>query len=158
MSQLISAYAIKNQWMNFSLYFINFMYKTKRNELNNKVCGHIVQPYRLSPNNNPIGGNFTNNQFLANGEKIHTDFIEVNKEDIINFYRQEKIGLKYNKNDLKGEYKRSENPNSNRDTNITNQERKRSESNIWNDGVSIYFLRGIINNDILKFLVNTKII
>ena len=53
MASYVKAFAIKNQWINFSLYFINFMYKTKKNPGRNKVCGYendkfwIVNKYHL---------------------------------------------------------------------------------------------------------------
>jgi hypothetical protein len=164
----VKGFAIKNQWMNLSLYFINFMYKTKKNPNRNKVCGYenndfwIVNENTLKDNNNPIGGKEKNNKWLAYGEKIQTCFIEVDKEDLVKFFGKPELGFRFNKSDLKGSgYARAEN-NSTSSNNLTNQERENdiSTSTIWNDTVlkPYYFLKGANNNDIFQYLVNSKVI
>ena len=39
------AYSIKNQWINMSLYFINFMYTTKKPFLKTKVGSVVANRY-----------------------------------------------------------------------------------------------------------------
>lgn len=155
----IIGYAIKNQWLNFSLYFPNFMYKTKRTLSNSKVCPWIISDKRrLKSNSQPIGGKQTNTQFLGDGSTYQTDFIEINKEDLVNvFYNQSiinpldnnlylQIGLRLDINGLKGTYKRDTTGSN------TNQEDNNNEPSQY------YFIKGIFNNDIIQYLINSKII
>jgi hypothetical protein len=163
----VKAFAIKNQWMNLSLYFINFMYKTKKNPGRNRVCGTddsnrfwIVEKNFLKDNDNPIGGKEKNNKWLAYGEKINTCFIEVNKEDLVTFFEKPQLGFRFSRTDLKGNgYARAENPSTS-SNNMTNQERLLDDpaSPTWNDGSSYYFLKGANNNDIFQYLVDSKVI
>ena len=155
----IIGYTIKNQWLNFSLYFPNFMYKTKRNLSNSKVCPWIISDKtRLKANSQPIGGKQTNTQFLGDGSTYQTDFIEINKEDLVNvFYNQTivipldnnsylQLGLRLDINGLKGTYKR--------DTTSLNT----NQENNNNDPSQYYFVKGIFNNDIIQYLINSKVI
>ena len=172
MPQFFNAYSIKNQWINFSLYFTNFMYKTQNKDFRNKVCKFITNKYRLKGNENPIGGRQKNNIWLANGDYTKTTFVEVNKDDFIKFYNYkntnlpapfnqiEQLGFRIQKNDLKGTYMRSENPTSNSSTNLTNQERQSNDgaSAVWNDGNSYYFLKGANDNDIFKYIIQSNIL
>ena len=146
--------------MNLSLYFINFMYKTRSNDAWNQVCNYITNKYRLTGNENPIGGKEKNNQFLAVGDKIQTCFIEIDKTDLIDFFKRPELGFRVEIKDLVGiGYARVEN-SSTSSNNITNQERLYNDANnpTWNDTVSYYFLKGANNNDIMQYLVNSKII
>jgi hypothetical protein len=160
-------YSIKNQWLNFSLYFINFMYKTKNKSFRNKVCRFITSKYRIADNEQPIGAKQKNNKWLANGNYIKTAFIEVDKTDFINFYNyknttnnQEQLGFRLQSGQFLGNYKRAENPASGPfpSPNITNQERDSLNSNVWNDGTSYYFLKGANDNDIFKYLIDAGIV
>lgn len=83
----------KNEWLNFTLYFVQFGYRTKRNRSRNRVCSYIIKRKEdhLKDNNEPIAKNnngtmFTNTVFLANGEYFKTDFIKVNKEDLLTIF------------------------------------------------------------------------
>jgi hypothetical protein len=158
----VKAFAIKNQWINFSLYFINFMYKTKRSDIRNRVCEWIVSKYRLTDNDKPIGGKQKNNKFLANGETFKTDFIEVDKTDLVNFFARNELGYVEKKSNLigKNNYKRANDFQSSLTKNITNQERENeiSSSLIYNNEEYYYFLKGTNTNDILKYLASAKII
>jgi hypothetical protein len=168
MASYVKAFSIKNQWMNLSLYFINFMYKTKNKDYRNRVCSDgtfnfwIVNKYHLRGNDNPIGGIEKDNQFLAVGDKIKTCFIEIDKTDLVNFYRRPELGFAVNKEDLIGRgYARAENLDSSSSVNKTNQERLNDDINspVYNDtGRKYYFLKGTNNNDILEYLKNSKII
>jgi hypothetical protein len=89
--QFFHAYSIKDQWLNFSLYFTNFMYKTKNKAFRNKVCRFITNKYRIKSNDNPIGGKQKDTLFLANGDYTKTTFIEVDKNDFIKFYNSNYI-------------------------------------------------------------------
>jgi hypothetical protein len=151
----VIGFTIKNQWINFSLYFVNFMYKTKRNTSKSYMCTHIIpdkQEGRLKGNDDPIGGGQKNTYFLGRGDTFQTDFIEVNKEDFVNIFFSKKIndisqlGIKIDKNQLKGTYKRDDTAFN------TNQ-----ESN-YNDPNQYYFLKGTNNNDIIQYLINSKIV
>jgi hypothetical protein len=155
----VLGFAIKNQWINFTLYFPNFMYKTKRNPANNKFCDWIIplNGYsRLNSNLQPIGGKQKDTQFLGDGKHYQTDFVEIDKDDFVNVFYTElftlnnipylQYGMRIDKSRLKGTYKRD-------NTTInTNQE----SSN--NDQTQYYFLKGVMNNDILQYLVDSKII
>jgi hypothetical protein len=161
----VKAFSIKNQWMNLSLYFINFMYKTKRNPSKNRVCeSWIVEKNFLKDNDNPIGGKEKNNKWLAYGEKIQTCFIQIDKTDLIGFFGRPELGFTISSLNLIGKgYKREENLNSSNNLlsgNITNQERlgNNGNSSTWNDTVSYYFLKGANNNDIIQYLVDSKVI
>jgi hypothetical protein len=144
------------------------MYKTKTNINANRVCGSdennndrfwIVDKFYLKDNDNPIGGKEKNNKWIAYGEKIKTCFIEVDKEDLVTFFGKPELGFRFSRTDLKGTgYARAENPLSSSAINLTNQERDTNNANVWNDGISYYFLKGANNNDILQFLVNSKVI
>jgi hypothetical protein len=155
----IKAYAFKNQWLNFSLYFTNFLYKTKNNTSKNKVCEWITSKDRLKDNLNPIGGTETNNIFLVNGNITNTDFIEVDKTDLITFFKNKDLGFAINKNLLNSplNYKRSQ-ENNIPNANITNQELDPNNSNIKNNNDIIYFMKGTVINDIINYLINSKII
>ena len=155
----IIGYAIKNQWINFSLYFPNFMYKTKRNLSNSKYCPWIIPSNdygRLKSNSQPIGGKQKDTQFLGDGGTYQTDFIEIDKDDFVNIFYTEsftlnninylQLGLRIDNNRLKGTYKR-DNTGLN-----TNQESNNNEPNQY------YFLKGIFNNNILQYLINSKIV
>lgn len=153
----IKGYAIKNQWINFSLYFVNFMYKTKRNPDRSKVCAWILpNKDRLKSNQNPIGGSETDNQFLGHGDHYRTDFIEIDKDDLVNvFFTNSKnyngddylqYGMRLDKTQLKGVYKRDNTSfNTNQETNN-------------NDSSQYYFLKGVFNNEIIRYLIESKII
>ena len=160
----VKAFSIKNQWMNLSLYFINFMYKTKKNDEFSKVCPYITTKSRLTGNDSPIGGKEKNNESLATGDRIKTCFIEINKIDLIGFFKRTELGFTISSLNLIGKgYKREENLTSSNNVssgNITNQERFNNEGNssTWNDTVSYYFLKGANNNDIIQYLINSKII
>ena len=167
MAEFLHGYSIKNQWLNFSLYFINFMYKTKNKTFRNKVCKFITNKYRLSDNEEPIGARQKNNKWLANGNYIKTAFVEVDKTDFINFYNyknpinsQEQLGFRLQSGQFLGNYKRAENPSSSQSQNITNQERLSNDGNstTWNDGTSYYFLKGANTNDIFKYLFEAGIV
>jgi hypothetical protein len=165
MAEFLHAYSIKNQWLNFSLYFTNFMYKTKNKSFRNKVCRFITSKYRLADNEEPIGGRQKSNKWLANGNYIKTAFVEVDKTDFINFYNyrnttnnQEQLGFRLQSGQFLGNYKRAENPSSSQIQNITNQERDPLNSNVWNDGSSYYFLKGANTNDVFKYLFEAGIV
>jgi hypothetical protein len=85
---IVSSQGISNNtWLNFTLYFPQFLYRTKRNPDRNKVCDHFTFKERLKDNDKPLGGGFVNTKFLADGEKYKTDFIEVDKEDIVEIFK-----------------------------------------------------------------------
>lgn len=140
------AFAIKNQWLNFSLYFVNFMFRTKRNSSRNKVCPHIINRSRLQEDTRDMGGGEQNLQYLGNGETYQTDFIKVNKNDFVKIYSLPQLGVRF-QTGLEGtDYKKLyNNPN----FNITNQD-------LNND--YYYFLKGTNVSDSFKYLVSSKTI
>lgn len=152
----IYAHTVKNQWINFSLYFPNFLYKTKRNLNNSKICTHIIpsnSKYRLKGNNAPIGGNQRDNNFLGRGDTYQTDFIEVDKVDLVDFFYDPKInnnsqlGLRITNTPLNGTtYKRA----------VTSFNTNQEISD--NDLSQYYFFKGILTNDIMKYLFNSNVI
>lgn len=213
----IYAYAIKNQWLNMSLYFINFMYNTKKpfrdtrlgqilkskafkyagyalnptllasptvttallteiatgkqgeftdiwgdnyDDINGKyVCSQITLPDRLKDNNELLGGKEKNTKFLANGDHIKTDFILLNKNDIVSFFENPDTGFSIDKNQLKGvDYKRH--TINNGTENITNQERELNNPNspIKNNNDILYFLKGTNSNDVITYTISTNVI
>jgi hypothetical protein len=151
----VLGYAIKNQWINFTLYFPNFMYKTKRNIARSKYCDWVIPSNaydRLKSNSQPIGGKQKDTQFLGSGEIYQTDFIEINKDDFVDIFYTEsynnylQYGMRLDISRLKGTYKRSNT------TENTNQESNNNEPSQY------YFLKGIFNNNILQYLINSKIV
>jgi hypothetical protein len=215
MTKNVFAYSVKNQWINMSLYFINFMYNTKRfnqttfgiifntylkittlgpflfsqlfiknsisssiknqkisidystlyNQLyspddNKNVCSHITKSNRLQDNNDLLGGKERNSKWLASGQDIKTDFIKLDKNDIILFFENFDNGFSIYKNGLNSysNYKRETNPSSSLNINITNQERDDLNATVYNNDNIYYFLKATNNNDIIKYLINTKII
>ena len=143
--------AFKNQWMNFSLYFENVLYDTDPFQL---VSNYIVAYGRLKGNegdgqNGLKGAGQKGIQFLANGNYINTDFILVDKTDLIKFYNYEINGIKQHgfripRAELKGTYKRSRKELGN----VMNQD----------NGDEYYFLIGRQFNNIIEYLVNSNLI
>ena len=162
MADNIYAFSIKNQWLNMSLYFINFMYKTKRNPRNNEVCNFITVNNRLSDDNRDLGGGQRNTKWLANGASIKTDFIKLDKTDIISFFEQKPTGfsLRININELNnpGNYKRK--TDNNGESNITNQERfgDNASSTVKNNNNILYFLKGTNSNDVIRYIISANVI
>ena len=158
----IYAFSIKNQWLNMSLYFINFMYKTKRNPSKNEVCNSITNKNRLSDDNRDLGGGQRNTKWLANGASIKTDFIKLDKTDIISFFEQKPTGfsLRININELNnpGNYKRKTDNNGR--SNITNQERfgDNADSPVKNNNNILYFLKGTNSRDLIRFTISANVI
>jgi hypothetical protein len=149
----IFAHTVKSQWINFSLYFPNFMYKTKRRLINSRICTHIIPKDRLKGNNKPIGANQRDNVFLGNGDTYQTDFIEVDKVDLTTIFydtrlnNTSQLALRVDFNLLKGTtYKRSSTALN------TNQETNNNDMNQY------YFFKGLLTNDIFQYLVNSKVI
>ena len=147
--------SIKNQWINLSIYFTNF-------KLNNETDfgrGPYVDEYITDKNklrgdsdlgqNGPKGANQSGVQWLANGDRIKTNFIKINKEDLIKFYVYEidgisQLGFRIPKAELKGEYLRANNPGGN----VMNQD----------NGDEYYFLKGAKDNDIFQYLKESNLI
>jgi hypothetical protein len=117
-------FVIKKQWINFSLFFVNFAYNADEFALLSADI-HIMMHNRLKGNafgtkDAPIGANQTlgepggtgtnnENGFLPNGESIKTNFFKVNKEDLLKFYdfkinNNRQHGFRIPKAELKGEY------------------------------------------------------
>lgn len=85
----IKSKSFRNEWLNFTLYFVQFMYKTKKRNFRNKVCLDIITKDRLKANSQPLGSNQQNTVFLAKGTYYPTTFFKVNKKDLLtmeNFY------------------------------------------------------------------------
>ena len=158
----IYAFSIKNQWLNMSLYFINFMYKTKRNPRNNEVCNSITNKNRLSDDNRDLGGGQRNTKWLANGGTIKTDFIKLDKTDIINFFEQKPTGFSLRINELKSSsnYKRKLVTDTDGTSNVTNQERKGDDarSTVKNNNNILYFLKGTNSRDLIRFTISANVI
>ena len=216
-STYIYAYAIKNQWLNMSLYFINFMYNTKKpfkdsnfvkllksktfryvsyalnplqllvlspgvlgveyalyssekktgitNEWNNyflrglNVCAYITTPDRLQDNSELLGGGEKNTKWLANGDYIKTDFILLDKTDIISFFENPDTGFSIRKNQLNSpnNYTRQSNNGS---QNITNQERLNDDPSSLdkNNNNILYFLKGTNRIDCIIYTLSKNVI
>jgi hypothetical protein len=142
----IESPSFRNQWLNFSLYFIQFKYLSKRDLARSKYCSFLLNlRERLRRNDNPLGGRARSNQFLVNGEYFKTDFITVNKEDMLQMiadYPQVK-GYSYAPATLKGVYKSKDSYTNN---------------NMQGSGAVKTFYRGLGNADCLQFLVRMNII
>lgn len=138
--------SFRNQWLNFSLYFIQFKYLTKRNISKSKYCAFILNlRERLRKNDNPIGGREKSNQYLINGKYFKTDFITVDKRDILKMITEypEVKGYTYAPAHLYGDYK-------SKDINTNN--------NMPNNNLVKTFYRGLGSSDCLHFLVKSNII
>lgn len=91
--------SFRNRWLNFGLYFYQFMYRTTvNNNINRfKVCGFLVHRSNIIDNQISLGGSITNTKFMLEHSNIPTDFIKVDKDDLIKFMRlQTNKGLKVN--------------------------------------------------------------
>jgi hypothetical protein len=207
------AYSIKNQWLNMSLYFINFMYNTKKpfadsvvgkvlksnivtygkyfynstliftpigllvtatrivaeqtlvyfgeiyGDFKNDgkyVCHYITTPDRLKDNNELMGGGQRNSKWLANGDYINTNFIKLDKTDIISFFEKNDTGFAIRKKELNGPNNFMRNPNNS--GNITNQERDDLNTTVNNNNEIIYILKGTNSNDIIRYSIITNTI
>lgn len=219
------AYSIKNQWLNMSLYFINFMYTTRKPfretaigklvtnrylrygaylytfspfilagpggwiflatsvgpnivqvesliefqtyysssyQDDSQVCKYITLVSRLKDNGDQLGGGVTNSKWLANGDTIKTNFIKLDKTDIISFFENIDNGFSVDKTNttpfklaafkLNGtnNYMRNSNDGS---QNITNQERFNNDPNspIKNNDNIYYFLKGKNSKDVILY-------
>lgn len=139
--------SFRNQWMNLCLYLPQFMYVTKNNPKRNRVCGFIVpdKTIRLKGNDQPIGADQISTQFLANGNNFKTSFIHVDKADLVNMYNQ--VGAKHGFTSANlsivdaSKYKSVYQDNNNRDA----------------MGI-LYFFRGLLHADCLRFLRDKNII
>jgi hypothetical protein len=135
--------------MNFSLYFENFLY----NSSSDKYTNFIIRG-RLVDNSDPIGARQNNTKWLANGSTIKTDFILVDKTDLIKFFNykidgERQRGFRIPKAELKGTYLRSPNPGGN----VMNQDN-------GDDVGEYYFLIGRVWIDytIIEYLINSNLI
>lgn len=88
--------SFKNEWLNFCLYFPQFMYRTKKRLSSSTVCNQFTFAERLKDDNRPLGGGVTNTKMLANGDFYQTDFIEVDKNDIIKIFENTEYFNTYN--------------------------------------------------------------
>ena len=218
MSTHIYAYSIKNQWLNMSLYFINFMYNTrkpfkdskfgkllksktfryisyalnplaalfyspllvgveyklytveKKTSFNNdwntyftnstNVCAHITTPDRLQDNSELLGGREKNTKWLANGDYIKTDFILLDKTDIISFFENLDSGFSIRKNQLNSPNNYKRHTTNNGSQNITNQERENDNPQSTNKNYNdiIYFLKGTTGADCIVYTISTNVI
>jgi len=158
LSQKKVIFAFKNQWMNFSIYFQNFVYNT--GAATRRVSTFITTTNYLEDNNRDIGGKQTNTKWLARGTYIKTNFILIDKNDFITFFEQKydnitQLGFRIKKDKLKGTYLREEIPN-NYNANQRNQFFNQD------NGDEYYFLIGTLNdanpNNVLQYLVDSKII
>jgi len=149
--------AFKNQWMNFSIYFENFKYNTTGAffDPGARVSFFITTTERLKDNERDIGAKQTNTKWLAGGTYIQTNFILVDKTDLLKFYEQKyngitQLGFRIPKSELTGNYLRQEKPASST-AQYFNQD---------NDD-EYYFLIGTLstsNNNVLQYLIDSKII
>lgn len=139
--------SFKNQWINFGLYLPQFMYKTKRKARKNDVCTFIVadKTNRLKGNTQPIGGVATNTQFLANGDNYKTDFIQVDKRDLVNMYELLATKHGFTSDELPALFG-------------TDYKAEYSTSNNKDKPGIYYFFRGLLQADCLRFLREKNII
>ena len=76
----------RGAWLNFTLYTINASFKKKygRRRKDLAYCSSlIINEQRLKDNNEKLGGSAVNTKFMANSINIQTQFIQLNKDDII---------------------------------------------------------------------------
>lgn len=153
--------ALKDQWMNFSLYFINFSYRQNTTFSEDRADGFVVQLdgtiNTLDQNNQPLGAGVENTVFVANGSKIKTNFIKVNKEDLLKFrdYKinnKTQLGFRLPKSELKGSYLRN---NLKTFDNQSNGESTQYMNQDLGDTVGErYFLIGQMSNNCIEYLFN----
>jgi len=153
-------FAIKNQWMNFSIYFINFEYRQDASLIYPiRVDSDIVPETDadvnfLDHNTMPLGGGQYDSRFLANGVTINTTFFKVDKEDLFKFadYRINNVtqlGFRIPKSQLKGSYPRYN--NSNYGLSGTQTPSWLNQDN-GDDVSERYFLIGQMNNNCIQYL------
>ena len=86
----------RGDFLNFMLYFVNIGYRAKYGQSSKELsfCSNLVKPksadndrvdINLIPNNNPIGGGLKNTQYMSNPNNIITQFIKVDKTDLVRF-------------------------------------------------------------------------
>ena len=134
--------------------FLIIVFKYNSKDLG-KVSPFITSYKNLVANNRDIGAKQTNTQFLATGTYIQTNFILVDKTDLLKFYdyrinNVKQLGFRIPKSELKGTYLREEKP-------ATSTAQYFNQDN----GNEYYFLIGTLstsNNNILQYLIDSKII
>ena len=142
----ITSPSFRNQWLNFSLYFVQFKYLSKRDLARSKFCSFLLGlKERLRRNDNPLGGRARSNQFLVNGKYFKTDFVTVDKTDVLKMIADypEIKGYSYAPTALQGTYKSKDSYTNN---------------NIPNNSLVKTFYRGLGDADCLQFLVRMNII
>jgi hypothetical protein len=85
----------ENDWLNFSLYFLQFMYKTRSSGAKNFVCGSIIsnKHKQLSDNKDSLGGGESNTKWLVDGSKFKTKVVNVNKVDFVRMFTKKDSGF-----------------------------------------------------------------
>jgi hypothetical protein len=85
----------ENNWLNFNLYFLQFMYKTRSKSKNNFVCKDIIsnKHKQLANNNDSVGGGVKNTKWIPDGSKFKTRIVKVNKSDFIKFFTKQDAGF-----------------------------------------------------------------
>lgn len=142
----VRAESFKNQWLNFGLYLPNFLYRTKRRVSKSIVCNWLIpDKVRLKGNREILGGTATSTQWLANGNEYRTDFIELDKADLVDMLRKFPTQSGFTSDELpglRGTY-RSEAP--------------RAGSTLDKAGRR-YFYRGLLSSDVLRMLLNWNLL
>ena len=151
--------SIKNQWLHFSLYFMNAYLGGNRYIKDDETPIPKIDTLRVKyVYGKDINANLGANEVakrIPNGEYIKTDFVLVDKNDLIKFYDYKiddvrQLGFRIPKSELKGVYFREPFENQN----ITNQD-------LGDDIGEYYFLLGTPSptiNNILEYLVNSQLI
>jgi hypothetical protein len=88
-------YVFENEWLNFNLYFLQYMYKVRNRSHNNFVCNSVIanKHRQLTDNNDSIGGGEKSTRGLINGANFKTKIIKINKTDFIRFFTKQDSGF-----------------------------------------------------------------
>jgi hypothetical protein len=71
-------------WLNGILFFYQVAVKTKSGKRQDKGCDFFIgTDVRSRTNNEPLGSNKTDNKFILNGYHHQTNFIQIDKDDLI---------------------------------------------------------------------------
>jgi hypothetical protein len=147
--------------MNFSLYFMNFSYRGDANfdKADSQIVSIDGSINFLDINDQPKGGNQKDTRFLANGKFVKTNFIKVNKEDLLKFRdirnngdNITQLGFRIPNNELKGNYFRYNNSNYSPGFNNNNQTPTFINQDSGDAVGERYFLIGQMNNNCIEYL------
>lgn len=127
-----------NQWLNGCLFFVQAAYKKRKGKKRDYYCNVILgdnEGGRTRDNDRPIGAGDTNNKYFLNGKYFQTNFIQLDKDQLVDILAVPNTRRGVTINDLNGTY-----------------------MNTKSSGIK-YFYKGIFSNsDFIKNLKNRDVL